>query len=72
MVVGAEDSVPGVSGFHASHELLEAAPVDVTERLDIHRHDSVILANTPVGIECRARGRSPCKSAQKLRRSASP
>src|SRR4029078_8605939 len=37
VVVGAEDAELGVAGRHAALELLEAAPIDRTERLHVHR-----------------------------------
>jgi hypothetical protein len=35
-MVGAEDAELGVAGLHAATQLVEAALVDGTERLDVH------------------------------------
>jgi hypothetical protein len=36
-MIGAQDAEPGVTGIHASLQLLEAPIIDRAERLDVHR-----------------------------------
>ena len=55
VMVGAEDAERGVACLHAALELLEAALVDVAERLDVHVSIllflSVVWQETPDGFE---------------------
>ena len=67
VMVGAEHAVLGVAGLHAALKLLEAALVDRTERLDVHRFHLL------VGDDCRVwNGDSPREESNLCLRVRSP